>query len=79
MRLYNLDIGGNNISEPISIFPLKEIPELIILELFGNKICSIENSRSFTIFHLSNLKILNGNEISSSEKDLCRGTNVPNS
>ncbi|KAJ3411055.1 Leucine-rich repeat-containing protein 9 [Chytridiales sp. JEL 0842] len=60
MELY---IGNNYINDLYSIFPLKELPRLIILDLTGNTVCQTTNYRLFTIFHLSRLKILDGSGI----------------
>ena len=61
-------IGNNLIVDLFSIFPLKELPRLIILDLTGNTVCKIPNHRLFTIFHISRLKILDGAGITAKEQ-----------
>ncbi|KAI8805973.1 hypothetical protein BJ742DRAFT_901172 [Cladochytrium replicatum] len=63
ITLMELYIGNNNVNELYSIFPLKELPRLIILDLTGNNVCKERSYRLFTIFHLSRLKILDGSGI----------------
>ncbi|KAJ3035656.1 Leucine-rich repeat-containing protein 9 [Rhizophlyctis rosea] len=66
--LMELYIGNNYIADLLSIFPLKELPRLIILDLTGNAVCQLLNYRLFTIFHLARLKILDGAGISPKEQ-----------
>ncbi|KAJ3126543.1 Leucine-rich repeat-containing protein 9 [Nowakowskiella sp. JEL0407] len=61
-------IGNNEIKDLFSIFPLKELSRLIILDLTGNALCHEFNYRLFTIFHLSKLKILDGTGINIKEQ-----------
>ncbi|KAI8921751.1 hypothetical protein BC831DRAFT_475811 [Entophlyctis helioformis] len=61
-------IGNNLVVDLFSIFPLKELPRLIILDLTGNAVCKINNYRLFTVFHLGRLKILDGAGITSKEQ-----------
>ncbi|KAI9356534.1 hypothetical protein DFJ73DRAFT_623012 [Zopfochytrium polystomum] len=61
-------IGNNYISELYCIFPLKELPRLIILDLTGNAVSQISNYRLFSIFHLSRLKIIDGASITPKEQ-----------
>ncbi|KAJ3090596.1 hypothetical protein HK102_003261, partial [Quaeritorhiza haematococci] len=62
------DIGNNQISDLYSIFPLKELPRLIIIDLDGNPVSRNTNHRLFTIFHLARLKILDGTSITPKEQ-----------
>ncbi|KAJ3196285.1 Leucine-rich repeat-containing protein 9 [Irineochytrium annulatum] len=66
--LMELYIGNNYIADLYSIFPLKELPRLIILDLTGNAVCQVYNYRLFSIFHLSRLKILDGASITTKEQ-----------
>lgn len=52
-----IDIGNNYIKELHSIFPLKDLQRLIILDMNGNEICSSKDYRLFMIFHLARLKV----------------------
>ncbi|KAI9334738.1 hypothetical protein BDR26DRAFT_866682 [Obelidium mucronatum] len=61
-------IGNNCISDLYNIFPLKELPRLIIFDVTGNQVCQQHHYRMFTIFHLSRLKILDGASITSKEQ-----------
>jgi Leucine-rich repeat (LRR) protein len=65
-------IGNNYITDLYSIFPLKELPRLIILDLTGNLVCQTTNYRLFTIFHLSRLKILDGSGIVQKEQQAAK-------
>ncbi|KAJ3213041.1 Leucine-rich repeat-containing protein 9 [Clydaea vesicula] len=75
--LMELYVANNEIKDLFSIFPLKEIQRLIILDLTGNEITKCKDYRLFLIFHLSKLKILDGGSISTKEqqsaKDLLFG------
>ncbi|KAI8846431.1 hypothetical protein BC829DRAFT_398533 [Chytridium lagenaria] len=64
--------GNNYIADLYSIFPLKELPRLIILDLTGNSVCQVKNYRLFGIFHLSRLKILDGTSISPKEQNAAK-------
>jgi Leucine-rich repeat (LRR) protein len=70
--LLELYLGDNLIHHSFSLFPLKELPRLIILDLSGNAVCKASNFRLFTIFHLNRLKILNGNGITSKDQAQAR-------
>ncbi|KAJ3065950.1 Leucine-rich repeat-containing protein 9 [Podochytrium sp. JEL0797] len=61
-------IGNNCICDLYNIFPLKELPRLIILDVTGNQVCQQNHYRMFTIFHLSRLKILDGASITAKEQ-----------
>ncbi|KAJ3265551.1 Leucine-rich repeat-containing protein 9 [Chytriomyces hyalinus] len=61
-------IGNNCIGDLYNIFPLKELPRLIILDVTGNNVCQQPHYRMFTIFHLSRLKILDGSSITQKEQ-----------
>lgn len=65
--LMELYIGNNCVIDLQSVFPLKEVHRLIILDLAGNSIFRIKDYRAFAIFHLPRLKILDGASISSKE------------
>ncbi|RKO93872.1 hypothetical protein BDK51DRAFT_18137 [Blyttiomyces helicus] len=59
--LMELYVGNNFVADLLSIFPLKELPRLIILDLTGNSACQLVNYRLFTIFHLARLKAYGAN------------------
>ncbi len=52
------DVGNNDLKDLYSIYALKDLPRLIILDLNGNTACNLSNYRSFTIYYLSRLKVL---------------------
>jgi Leucine-rich repeat (LRR) protein len=70
--LLELYLGNNLIHHSFSLFPLKDLPRLIILDLSGNGVCKAPNFRLFTIFHLNRLKILNGSGITSKDQAQAR-------
>ncbi|KAJ3014017.1 Leucine-rich repeat-containing protein 9 [Thoreauomyces humboldtii] len=70
--LMELYCGNNDVVDLLSIFPLRDLPRLIILDFTGNGVCQLENYRLFTIYHLARLKILDGTGISPKEQALAR-------
>ncbi|KAI8619983.1 hypothetical protein BC830DRAFT_1059795 [Chytriomyces sp. MP71] len=65
-------IGNNCIGDLYNIFPMKELPRLIILDVTGNNVCQQPHYRMFTIFHLSRLKILDGASITPKEQSAAK-------
>ncbi|KAJ3012251.1 UNVERIFIED_CONTAM: Leucine-rich repeat-containing protein 9 [Siphonaria sp. JEL0065] len=65
-------MGNNCISDLYNIFPLKELPRLIIFDVTGNRVCEQNHYRMFTIFHLSRLKILDGASITPKEQSAAK-------
>jgi Leucine-rich repeat (LRR) protein len=65
-------MGNNHIADLFAIFPLKELPRLIIFDLTGNAVCKIPTYRLFTLFHLSRLKIMNGSGVTAREQNQAR-------
>ena len=57
MELY---IGNNLIADIKEILNLKSLPKLIILDISGNILCKEKHFRIYTIFHIRNLKVLDG-------------------
>ena len=56
------DIGNNFITDLNSLFFLKGLLDLSILNLIGNQICSSLDYRLFAVFHLVNLKVVCSNK-----------------
>ncbi|XP_038075835.1 leucine-rich repeat-containing protein 9-like [Patiria miniata] len=67
LSLLELYIGNNRIQNIREIFNLKHLPNFVILDLFGNPVASVENYRLFVVYHLKNLKALDGSAVESSE------------
>jgi len=57
-NLMELYLTNNRIHEMKEINQLKELNKLIILDFTGNSICRQENYRSFVVFKLRKLKVL---------------------
>ncbi|KAI8827030.1 uncharacterized protein EV422DRAFT_491205 [Fimicolochytrium jonesii] len=70
--LMELYAGNNEVADLMNIFPLRELPRLIILDFTGNAVCKLETYRLFTIYHLGKLKILDGTGISTREQTAAR-------
>merc|ERR1711939_1148883 len=58
--LLELYLSNNLIEELRSILMLKPLPKLVVLDLSGNGLCSVQDYRLYTIFHLRKLKVLDG-------------------
>ncbi|CAL1540956.1 unnamed protein product [Lymnaea stagnalis] len=76
--LTELYIGNNNISNIREVFLLKSLPNLVILDMYGNPmVTAVENYRLFIIYHLRALKALDGSAIEvqegSTAKDMFGG------
>lgn len=67
-NLMELYIGNNVIEELKEIQNLKSLPKLIILDISGNILCNETHFRIYTIFHIRNLKVLDGISIEAHEK-----------
>ena len=67
-----LDAANNEIQDLFNVYMLKELPRLIILDLSGNSVCLSPDYRSFTVYHLCHLKILDGEGISVKEANTAR-------
>ena len=52
--------GNNCIQDLKAIQVLKELPKLLILDLSGNPVSDLPESRLYTIYHLRKLKVLDG-------------------
>ena len=62
--LVELYVGNNRLENPREVFVLKNLPSLVILDLFGNPVVNAaDNYRLFVIYHLKALKALDGNAI----------------
>jgi Leucine-rich repeat (LRR) protein len=60
VSLLELYIGNNRIADLKEVQQLKNLPKLIILDISGNELCTASEYRTFTIYHLRKLKVLDG-------------------
>ena len=58
--LMELYIGNNRLAALREVACLKELPKLIILDLSGNPLTTADDYRSYTIYQLRRLKVLDG-------------------
>jgi len=65
MELY---LSNNLIEELRAILLLKNLPKLVVLDLSGNELCNSPDYRRYTIFHLRQLKVLDGIAVSQQEQ-----------
>lgn len=65
MELY---LSNNAIEQTRSILLLKQLPKLLVFDLFGNDLCSSADYRRYTIFHLRTLKVLDGIPVTLNEQ-----------
>ncbi|XP_062619612.1 leucine-rich repeat-containing protein 9-like isoform X3 [Saccostrea cucullata] len=73
--LVELYVGNNIIASVREIFYLKMLSNLVILDLFGNPVATeTDNYRLFIIYHLKNLKALDGSAIEAMEGNLAKDT-----
>ncbi|XP_056023048.1 leucine-rich repeat-containing protein 9-like isoform X3 [Ostrea edulis] len=73
--LVELYVGNNLICSVREIFYLKMLSNLVILDLFGNPVATeTDNYRLFIIYHLKNLKALDGSAIEAMEGNLAKDT-----
>nr|XP_022332451.1 leucine-rich repeat-containing protein 9-like isoform X3 [Crassostrea virginica] len=73
--LVELYVGNNVIESVREIFYLKMLSNLVILDLFGNPVATeTDNYRLFIIYHLKNLKALDGSAIEAMEGNLAKDT-----
>ncbi|XP_077999840.1 leucine-rich repeat-containing protein 9-like isoform X2 [Glandiceps talaboti] len=73
--LIELYIGNNYIINIREIFHLKNLPNFVILDLYGNPVASeADNYRLFVVYHLKTLKALDGIAIESSEGGTAKDT-----
>lgn len=73
--LLEMYAGNNKIQQIREIFYLKSIPSLMILDMFGNPL--VEESRYyrlFVIYHLQNLKVLDGTRVDFTEGGIAKDT-----
>ena len=62
--LMELYMGNNTIDNVREVFYLKNLPQLVILDLYGNHVVgATDNYRLFVIYHLKALKALDGTAI----------------
>ena len=67
VSLMELYIGNNRLVQLKEVQQLKELPKLIILDLSGNPLCEADDYRSYTVYQLRNLKVLDGVGIEQTE------------
>ncbi|XP_021359488.1 leucine-rich repeat-containing protein 9-like isoform X4 [Mizuhopecten yessoensis] len=73
--LVELYVGNNLIYSVREVFYLKVLSNLVILDLFGNPVATeIDNYRLFVIYHLKNLKALDGVAIEATEGSMAKDT-----
>ncbi|KAL5249578.1 hypothetical protein ACHWQZ_G018449 [Mnemiopsis leidyi] len=66
--LIEVYVGNNSIQSSHDVFMLKNLPSLLILDMYGNPIVdNMSAYRSFVIYHLKSLRALDGTAIESSE------------
>uniref|UniRef100_A0A7S3SJ09 U2A'/phosphoprotein 32 family A C-terminal domain-containing protein n=1 Tax=Strombidinopsis acuminata TaxID=141414 RepID=A0A7S3SJ09_9SPIT len=70
--LMELYIGNNRIAELKEVQQLRTLPKLIILDISGNELCRTTDSRSYVIFHLRKLKVLDGIGIDLREMNIAK-------
>eukprot|EP00958_Prasinococcus_capsulatus_P010485 scaffold1026_cov409-Prasinococcus_capsulatus_cf.AAC.11 len=58
VKLEELYVGNNKVSELRQLQNLKDLPKLAILDAAGNPMCSDTEYRSYTIYQLSRLRVL---------------------
>lgn len=73
--LMELYMGNNVLNSVREIFYLKCLPNLVILDLYGNPVVhEMENYRLFIIYHLKTLKALDGLAIEATEGGVAKDT-----
>ena len=70
--LMEVYIGNNRLSSLKEVQQLKGLAKLIILDLSGNALCDAAEYRSYTVFHLRRLKVLDGAGIESAEQAVAK-------
>ncbi|KAK7487003.1 hypothetical protein BaRGS_00021673, partial [Batillaria attramentaria] len=75
LALVELYIGNNLITNIREIFILKQLPNLVILDMYGNPVTTeVDNYRLFVVYHLKALKALDGSAIEAQEGNLAKDT-----
>lgn len=67
VQLLELYIGENQITDIKEIRHLANLEKLIVVDLWGNPICKDFDYRLFVIYHIKDVKVLDGISISQSE------------
>lgn len=71
--LVELYIGNNHITNIREIFLLKQLPSLVILDMYGNPVTTeADNYRLFVVYHLKALKALDGVAIEAQEGNIAK-------
>lgn len=65
--LVELYMGQNALKGLGQIMRLRSLPRLIILDLAGNPLASVEEYRPFTVYHLKRIKVLDGLGVDAAE------------
>ncbi|XP_076099461.1 leucine-rich repeat-containing protein 9-like isoform X2 [Mytilus galloprovincialis] len=75
MSLVELYVGNNILNSVREIFFLKTLPNLVIIDLYGNPVVhEMDNYRLFIIYHLKTLKALDGLAIEATEGSIAKDT-----
>jgi Leucine-rich repeat (LRR) protein len=70
--LMELYIGNNNVAELREVQRLKSLPKLIIVDLLGNPLCTQEEYRSYIVYHLRRIKVLDGSGVEATEQAVAK-------
>ncbi|XP_039271513.2 leucine-rich repeat-containing protein 9-like [Styela clava] len=70
--LVELYLGNNRIVNVREIFNVKALVNLMILDVYGNPVVQSDNYRLFVIYHLPNLKALDGSAIETTEESAAK-------
>lgn len=66
--LVELYVSNNLMEDLRSVLLLKYSPKLVVLDLSGNELCSAPDYRHYSIYHLRQLKVLDGLAINQAEQ-----------
>eukprot|EP01048_Picozoa_sp_COSAG05_P007592 COSAG05_NODE_539_length_8851_cov_3.718693_2_plen_1327_part_00 len=70
--LMELYIGNNRVTDLKEVHHVKELSKLIILDLSGNKLCTAQDYRHYTIYHVRKLKVLDGAGVEMMEQEAAK-------
>merc|ERR1740117_2715912 len=71
-NLMELYIGNNKITELKQVLQVKDMPKLIILDLSGNTLCTANDYRHYTVYHVRKLKVLDGVGVEMAEQEAAK-------
>ena len=66
-ELCELYVGENAVAETREVFHLKQLPKLVILDLAGNPVCSVNEYRPYVLFTLRRVKVLDAVGVDAAE------------